>query len=325
MSEQDQNVAQRYSPLYSRFYQDELVKREPPMLAHYTSLEAAEKMLASHELWFSNPLFMNDWEEMRFGIIEGVALLERTDRVREALVSDARIQKFKTAFVRFYEHLDKVQLLDTYVFCFSEHQKDNQDGLLSMWRGYGGHGRGAALIFDTSKMSFVPGAPMYLCRVEYGSREERIATLETLLRMWAQITRQIELPDGQIAIAAYNALSVIKFYSLVSKHWGFREEQEWRVIHIADHDPLRRLEPRFSYALTTQGVGPKLKFHFERHSAGNYPEQSFGQLLHTILLGPSVSSPLTRMAFIRMLKNINRPEYSDRVRASSIPLRPRST
>jgi hypothetical protein len=174
-------------------------------------------------------------------------------------------------------------------------------------------------------MSFVPGAPMYLCRVEYGSKDQRIAALEILLQTWAEITKQIGLSDEQIPSAAYNALSVIKFYSLVSKHSGFREEQEWRVIHIADHDPLRRLEPRFSYALTTQGVEPKLKFHFERHSAGNYPEQSFAQLLHTILLGPSVSSPLAKLAFIRMLKNINRPEYSDRVRASSIPLRPRST
>src|SRR5690348_9628248 len=165
MPEQDQAIAQRYAPLYKRFYHDELVKRQPPLLAHYTSLEAAEKILASHELWFSNPLFMNDWEEMRFGIVEGVALLERTGYVREALVTEARIQIFKTAFARFYEHFDKVQLLDTYVFCLSEHHKDNDDGLLSMWRGYGGHGRGVALIFDTSKMSFVPGAPMYLCRV----------------------------------------------------------------------------------------------------------------------------------------------------------------
>jgi hypothetical protein len=135
MPEQDQIVAQRYSPLYSRFYYDELVKQQSPLLAHYTSLEAAEKILASHELWFSNPLFMNDWEEMRFGIIEGVAVLERANHVREALVSDARIQRFKTAFARFFEHLDKVQLPDTYVFCLSEHHKDDQDGLLSMWRG----------------------------------------------------------------------------------------------------------------------------------------------------------------------------------------------
>lgn len=211
---QDQEITQLFAPLYSRFFQADIVREQKPLLAHYTSLETVEKILTSHELWFSNPLFMNDWEEMRFGILEGIALLDRTQHVQAALKSEIRIQNFKAAFGHFYEQLDKVNLLDVYVFCLSQHPKGNEDGLLSMWRGYGGHGRGAALIFDTAKMSFVPGAPMYLCKVEYGSRQHRIATLETLLVQWAKIVQESEISDEQVAIAAHNLLSIFKYYAL---------------------------------------------------------------------------------------------------------------
>ena len=43
-------------------------------------------------------------------------------------------------------------MIDTYVFCLSEHAKDDTDGLLSMWRGYGGNGNGAAIVFDAGKL-----------------------------------------------------------------------------------------------------------------------------------------------------------------------------
>jgi hypothetical protein len=60
-----------YRPLFGMFdYRGELGEKKP-MLAHYTSVENVEKVLRSDEVWFSNPLFMNDWEEMRFGIYEG--------------------------------------------------------------------------------------------------------------------------------------------------------------------------------------------------------------------------------------------------------------
>ena len=40
-----------------------------PLLAHYTSLSVLEKILKTDELWLSNPLFMNDLEEVRFGAL----------------------------------------------------------------------------------------------------------------------------------------------------------------------------------------------------------------------------------------------------------------
>jgi Protein of unknown function (DUF2971) len=318
-------IASKFAPLYKRFLQADIIQRKKPLLAHYTSLEAAEQILKNHEVWFSNPLFMNDWEEMRFGIQQGVALLQRTTYLRDALKADERVSLFGKAFTALYEQLDKVSSLDVYVFCLSEHPRENNDGILSMWRGYGGLGRGTALVFDTAELTFVDGAPMYICKVDYGNAEERIATLDCLVREWVAIVKDAEIPDTLLSIPAHNLLNLFTFYALTSKHIGFMEENEWRVIHLGDLDPQKRLADRFQYALGPQGVEPKLKFKFERHSAGNYPEKGMSDLLSKIILGPSVSSPLAKMAFRRMLKSIGREIYSERVVASTIPLRPAHT
>ncbi len=57
----------QYNGLYSRF-QTKTSPDQPLLLAHYTSVETVERILRDEELWFSNPLYMNDLEEMRAGI-----------------------------------------------------------------------------------------------------------------------------------------------------------------------------------------------------------------------------------------------------------------
>ena len=61
--------------LYADILEENEFYQRKPHLAHYTSLAALENILKSEELWFSNPLFMNDLEEVRFGNRIGVAAL----------------------------------------------------------------------------------------------------------------------------------------------------------------------------------------------------------------------------------------------------------
>ena len=58
------------------------VKR--PLLAHYTLIETLERIMASDEVWFSNPLYMNDMEELRFGMQEGLAAFRLHAGIKEA-------------------------------------------------------------------------------------------------------------------------------------------------------------------------------------------------------------------------------------------------
>src|SRR5262249_26012047 len=60
-------ILQGSNSQHSRF-QTRTSPAESLLLAHYTSVEIAEKILRDEEVWLSNPLYMNDLEEMRAGI-----------------------------------------------------------------------------------------------------------------------------------------------------------------------------------------------------------------------------------------------------------------
>jgi hypothetical protein len=147
-----EEIGRLYGPLYRRFENMDLLTNAPPLLAHYTSIDVMQKILEHEEVWFSNPLFMNDWEEMRFGMIEGSRIV--TDQANllqagETLERAAAIEQHYNAYQQKYQNEGA---FDTYIFCLSQHRPTDNDGLLSMWRGYGGQGRGAAIVFDAGKV-----------------------------------------------------------------------------------------------------------------------------------------------------------------------------
>jgi hypothetical protein len=291
-------------------------------MAHYTSVEALEKILRDDILWFSNPLFMNDLEEMRFGLNEGAELFHTSPIVADAVGTPERAARLRDTFRYYFMEYDDKGAFDTYVFCLSEHQRGNTDGILSMWRGYGGHGRGAALVFDTKKLTWVDGSPLIVAKVVYASREKRLETLKEILEEWASIVTRLQLPDDQLFLAANAALHVIKTFALTTKHDGFSEEQEWRVIYSAESDQKSFLKDWLDYAIGPRGVEPKLKFKVQHIDGLSAPDLSFEKLLDQIILGPSVSNFLARKSIGRMLEKIGKGHLVDRLNFSTIPLRP---
>jgi hypothetical protein len=84
------------------------------------------------------------------------------------------------------------------------------------------------------------------------------------------------------------------------------------------------------YFIGSRGVEPKLKLQL---GATDLPQDGWSErltipalseILEFIILGPSVSSPLAKSSFIRMLQRINKGKFSDRVFPSTIPLRPQA-
>ena len=121
-----------------------LTPGEPLLLAHYTSVETVEQILRNEEIWFSNPLYMNDLEEMRAGILLANQIFPRF--AQEAGKTPDRIKILNEAFGHYAAVLNQETALDTYVFCLCQHDHKDTDGLLSMWREYGRRGNGAALV-----------------------------------------------------------------------------------------------------------------------------------------------------------------------------------
>lgn len=293
-----------------------------PLLAHYTSVATLEKISLSGEIWFSNPLFMNDWEELLFGMNTGAKELRTHSAIVEACESLEAHAVLIEEFDQLFSSFDKHHVMDTYVLCLSQHDPDNEDGILSMWRGYGANGAGVALVFDASKINTVEHSPFVVSRVRYASTPERLDWIDEKVTSLAEIIRSNAKTRENLHAIAYAFIERLKLFSLFTKHDGFSEEKEWRIVYFSDRDPNRHLAPMLGYAITPRGVEPKLKVKLAELPAPFSERLDLDHIAERILLGPSISTLVAEKSLQRMLDLTSRGGLAGKVKSSSIPYRP---
>jgi hypothetical protein len=234
----DSEIIALFAPQYADFHNLALYEKRP-LLAHYTSLDVLEKIMKSGEVWFSNPLFMNDLQEMGFGMLEGFNRFKDYSHNISfgfACGTPQRADILRSAFESYFNDFDRNHALDVYVFCLSEHKPEHGDGLLSMWRGYGGNGNGATLVFSTDFLTLNTVSPLLFVKVKYGSERDRISWIEAALQKCMTTLATNRIPDDKLYLVAHQMFELMKLYSLTSKHPGFLEEEEWRIIYLPDRD-----------------------------------------------------------------------------------------
>ena len=109
-------------------------------------------------------------------------------------------------------------------------------------------------------------------------------------------------------------------FALTTKHKGFEEEDEWRLIYIPTLDSKGILKKNISYSIARNGVEPKLKFKIEPMDIEFPGTWTFESILEQIILGPSISSTLTKESITRMIRLL-KPEFINKIKTSSIPFR----
>lgn len=294
---------------------------ERPLLVHYTATETLELILKNNEIWFSNPLYMNDPEELRAGFEFGLRAIEDCPEINVALGSDARIAGFHSMLKFYVKTFEEDGLLDTYVLSLCEQSLSDEDGLLSMWRGYGNWGKGAAIGFDTSRLSITSEAPIAIAPVKYLAKDQRLEWCGNGARKIAQLLREQNVPDDKIFHAARAVFERIRTFALFSKHRGYSEEKEWRAVYLKDRDNGFRLEPFLGYHIGPHGIEPKLKLKFQHIEGVTSEDFSLNKLLAFIMLGPNSDRPLALLSAHRMLEKIGLSQFKTFVRASTIPFR----
>ncbi|MBZ9742235.1 DUF2971 domain-containing protein [Mesorhizobium sp. CO1-1-4] len=316
-------ISELFSPLYEESRQaDDWIIGKRPLLAHYTSIQTLEKILEKEELWLSNPLFMNDLDELRFGMIRGKAIFDQTDIEKECGLDAEKSASIREAFALYYSEYENKHALNVYILCLSEHDTTDTDGILSMWRAYANNGNGAAIVFDTKVIgNLVEDSPFVLVKVRYASTEERLQWLKKTVLEWCQIVAKSVIPPDLLYVAAYQLFYLILVFALSAKHKGFKEENEWRLIYMPDRDHNQLLKDKFHYAVGPRGVEPKLILKVAPME-GAIPDFRFSEIVERVLLGPSISSPLATASVARMLEKLGKPELVPKVHSSTIPLRP---
>ena len=317
----DDDVMQLFQPLYNDLRPEAAFHVKKPLLAHYTTIQVLEKILMTNEIWFSNPLFMNDLEEVRFGILEGSKVAMESEEIAKACKTAERARHFRHWFGHYFGEFDTRHLVNTYVFCMSQHGNDDNDGLLSMWRGYGANGNGVAIVIDTAQLDLIDKSPLIVGSVSYGRAEFRRTWLNSLVTTFAGILSSSDIHTEKLYLAAYSLFERIKLFALFSKHHGFKEEEEWRVVYMPDRDRDKKLEPMFDYAIGPRGIEPKLKFKIAPVEGVTPADMSLTKITERIIMGPTITSPLANAAVRRMFDLLKRSDLSPKLRASTIPFR----
>ena len=307
--------------LWADFQEELSFPSSRPLLAHYTSIQTFEQIVTKEQFWFSNPLFMNDLEELQFGMIEGANELHKSEAIRLACGTTENYKKLLQHFDYLFNDFDSKHVLNTYILCFSEHDPEDNDGLLSMWRGYGNSGSGAALVIDTAKINENPESPLIVGKVHYASTAERKKWISEKLISLADVIFTHAKMEDDFFQAAWAWLHRLKSFALFTKHHGFHEEREWRVVYMSDKDREQSFKKYFGHLATNRGIEPKLKLPIKPIPELKTENISLGTLVNRIILGPSVSSALAANSLRQMLRNIEQPDLAERVVASEIPFR----
>lgn len=300
---------------------DQRFPRFRPLVAHYCSITTLEAVVRNEQLWFSNPLFMNDYEELLFGLTYSRNRFLQNTSVRNAFKTTERYDKFRKQVLWIYDQFDKGLLFDIYIACFGEHDPADNDGLLSMWRGYGADGSGAALVFNTAVLTEIPHSPLRMDPVTYGTTEERLAWIDRILERFAELAAARDIPEDAFHVCAAELFERFLTLSVFTKHRGFREEKEWRVVYSRHYDPNQVLTGMLGYFINGGVVEPKLKFKIAPLDGAAAGGVTLEQLVVKIILGPNGASVRSTMAVRRMLETLGKPALAERVVTSSTPYR----
>jgi hypothetical protein len=299
------------------------MQRDPPrsalpLLAHYTSISTLERIAQTGEIWFSNPLYMNDVDELRYGMNLGLHAVRTHGGLREAC-APAHYNALLDAFDDLYTTFDSDSAFDVYVFSCSEHDDEiGDDGLLSMWRGYGGDGNGVAIVFDMGPL-LAASLPLLVRQVQYLSYEASEAWMEEKLQQFADTLRRAGCGVEDMKPAAAALFERIKVFALFTKHRGFHEEREWRIVYLRENDREGLFQQQLHYAIGPRGIEPRLRFTTEALGRGDEGPR-LERMVRRIILGPVLATPLALRSVARMLE-LFQPSWAESVSRSSTPYR----
>lgn len=289
--------------------------------AHYTTADAAIKIIESKRLWMRNTSCMNDFREVRHGYDFLWRYFSQPEKRAGFLAAmNSIVPTAGENGLAFFDSLWGHIHADTYITCLSEHdaKQDDDIGRLSMWRASGIDLPRVALVFAIPALARIPqNMGIVTSPCAYLKPGDGDAILD---RVVANVTReQAYLRSVKPEIFFAWIFQSLLIMTTCTKHHGFEEEREWRAIHT----PALKL-PTVVKPLKTviQGI-PQTVFElpFDRLAAPQLADLDLSLLLNRVIIGPTVFGSVMGARFIEALRAIGVAEAEKRVFNSNIPLR----
>lgn len=294
------------------------IKDSGRRFAYYTSAEVALRIIRTKQVWMRHVGCMNDFREIDFGI----------ERLDNALRSK-RGQRFLTALDAVYSgtsdyvvHALQASvhhfLFYTYIVCFSEHlESEDKHGRLSMWRAYGGETSVAIVMNSSAFFNESTALRIYSSPVAYWEQDRFEQEMETVAQnIEANLDLIRSLGEDHFRQIVFN---VCKFAVLCSKHPGFEEEREWRVVY----SPTFETSPVLVEDTVSIGGVPQRIYKIPLQ---DIPEEGLigielPQLIERIIVGPTKFPAVIADALEAELRSAGISDAESRIVISDIPLR----
>jgi hypothetical protein len=241
-------------------------------LYHYTTWEGLQGILETQTLWATHYKFLNDYSEIILFkdklsswihpyVLEGYKnLIKHKPGVKKKINHTGGLRKVvqhdaKGLIESQYSALgDEIYILS---FCGEPADLNiANNGLLSQWRGYGAGG-GAVLVFDTKKLealldiesSMFEYCPILLADIVYSDDEEKLKEeLSDDLKILAGVAKQFFNHNNIEQEFIDSSKAYFPFVRCISryKHYGFKEENEVRVVALPTviGDEIKKLAAR---------------------------------------------------------------------------------
>lgn len=298
-------------------------------LIHYTSAANALNIFRERKMWMRNVRVMNDLSEVSHGVSMVMSTLQSLKLPSVTPIETglaAVVRELGAIFPALPEQGNETFLgwrysieYQSYVACLSEHLPEEEGiGRLSMWRNYTGQQIGVGIVIDPKPFqNEFDDYGAFTSPVHYLDERGVNVMLQEVaeeIRINAQLLQQIDRP---YVLAYYFAL--LRWLCLATKHPGFREEREWRIIHTGVLDQTTGL----TAATVTPGGVPQriMQLEFANDSERGITGISLPELIDHVIIGPCQTPLIVGEAIAAELEAIGVTDIETRIRYSNIPIR----
>ncbi|RCW85448.1 DUF2971 domain-containing protein [Phyllobacterium bourgognense] len=295
-------------------------------LVHYTSVANAISIFRKNEVWMRNARCMNDFMEVQHGFQLMQRLLEPpVDNQAEkglrqlGIAVDEIFPDTVQETVELFSGWSQPLIHNTYVTCLSEHDPSEDDyGRLSMWRSYTSNQVGVGLV--------IKPLPLYLLAETFGAFSSPVyyVTEGDLHGIFVEIAQNIRANRTYLASKGKEELkgwlfTLLRSIAMCSKHPGFHEEKEWRIMHT------RKLDEQGTLILDVEcpnGIAqPVFKIPLKDHEQSGMTGISIPELLDRVIIGPTQFPLAVYDALVIELGKAGVADPEKIVTYSAIPLR----
>lgn len=298
----------------------EAARKGAMRFVHYCSADAARNILSKGEVWLRKASCMNDFMEIEHGrrCLVGAYRSQETGQPFQALLESlfpgicSEIAELFDRWAPDFQH-------HTYITCMSEHLGGREDhlGRLSMWRAYGGVTGVAIVMKGTPFLTPSDALKAYTSPVAYLDPED-------FEQEFARVTNGIKVHLDYVRSLGREAVKntvfeVFRNAVLCTKHPGFKEELEWRVIYQPSLHPSDRIKRD----IETINGSPQPVY---KVSLRDFPEEGLvgveiPTLVDRVIIGPTRHHAAVCEAFADILQKAGLPDAARKVIPSTIPLR----